>query len=239
MKEAAWADPATIAREMPTLVFDVNETLLDLAALDPHFERIFGDPSAAAAWFAQLLQHSMVATLTGRYRDFSELGRDALVLTARRRAVTLSDEDVERVLGAMTNLPPHSDVRPALDRLRDSGFRLTALSNSPARGLQAQLAGAGLVDVFEHILSVDEVQRFKPHPDVYRMASDKLGEPLRELCMVAAHNWDTTGAIRAGMKAAFVARPGRLLGEFDERPDIIGADLGKVAERLIAAQEAG
>jgi 2-haloacid dehalogenase len=215
------------------LVFDVNETLLDLSSLDPHFERIFGGSGVMAEWFSQLLQSAMVATLTGRYDDFGVLAREALELLAKRHNVELSSEDVAATLTEIRDLEPHPDVTPALDMLRDAGFRLATLTNSPSRTLEAQLAHNGLRSYFELALSVDYVQKFKPHPAVYRMAAQKLGVERHDVRLIAAHNWDTSGAIRAGCRAAFVARPHRVLGSLDEPVEIVGRDLIEVAEQII------
>ncbi|MBI1355088.1 MAG: haloacid dehalogenase type II [Acidobacteria bacterium] len=215
------------------LAFDVNETMLDLSSLDPHFERIFDDAAVLSEWFSQLLQSAMVATVTDRYQDFSTLAREALELTARRHDVELSEEDAVATLGQMRELEPHPDVEPALEMLREAGFRLVALTNSPYRTLHAQLAHAGIRGFFEAALSVDEVRKFKPHPEVYRMAAGRLGVEPGELRLIAAHNWDTTGAVRAGCRAAFVARPHRILGKLDEPVDIVGRDLIEVAEAIL------
>ena len=215
------------------LVFDVNETLLDLSSLDSHFDRIFDDPGVLSEWFNQLLQSAMVATLTGRYDDFGVLAREALELIAKRHDVELSDEDARATLNQIRDLEPHPDAEPALDTLRKAGFRLATLTNSPYRTLEAQLAHNGLRSFFEMALSVDEVQKFKPHPAVYRMAAQKLRVERHDIRLIAAHNWDTTGAIRAGCRAAFVARPHRVLGSLDEPVDIVGRDLIEVAEQII------
>ena len=217
------------------IVFDVNETLLDLKPLRPIFARMFGCETAAGAWFAQLLQNSLVATVTDSYRDFGELALDALGLLAARRQASLTQADKEEVFETLQSLPPHPDVLPNLKRLRGAGFSTAALTNSPYRVLEKQLANAGLADLFDRALSVDEVKLFKPHPAVYQMAASKLGVAVNELRLVAAHNWDTTGAIRAGARAAFVARDGAALGELDEQPDIIGKDLADVAEKISAS----
>ncbi len=66
-------------------VFDVNETLLDLGRLDSHFERVFGDASVRRAWFLQVLQSALVATVTGTYSDFGTIGAAALEMTAERQ----------------------------------------------------------------------------------------------------------------------------------------------------------
>src|SRR5918998_526681 len=105
-------------------LFDVNETLLDLGALDPHFEQAFGDAGVRRLWFSQLLQSALVATVTGAYSDFGSVGAAALEMVAERQGVRLPEEDRQRILGGMRELPPHPEVRESLERLRDAGRRL-------------------------------------------------------------------------------------------------------------------
>ncbi len=215
-------------------VFDVNETLLDLAALDPHFERVFGDASVRQLWFNQVLQSALVATVTDAYTTFGEAAAAALQMTAERRGIEVSDADEQEILGGLRELPPHPEVAEGLNRLRDAGFRLATLTNSTQEVAEAQIRNSGLADRFEQILSADTAKRLKPAPAPYRMAARTLGIPERELRLVAAHAWDVAGALRAGCAAAFVARQ-----PFDplvERPDVMGKDLGEVADGIIAAE---
>ena len=218
----------------PVCVFDVNETLLDLAALDDEFERVFGDRGVRVAWFGQLLQSAMVATITGRYTDFGSVGRAALEMTATRLGVELSDQDREAIVGGMTRLPAHPEVPGALRRLGEGGLRLAALTNSTERVARAQLEHAGVIDRFEAVLSADAVRRLKPAPEPYRMAADRLGTDVGEVLLVAAHAWDVAGALAAGCRAAFVARPGKVLDPLADRPELVVADLDELAGRLLA-----
>lgn len=218
------------------LVFDVNETLLDLKALDPHFERAFGAASVRRVWFAQVLQSAMAADITGHYADFGTVGAAALDITSARQGVKLSADDRQAILGTMLALPPHPEVPEALARLRDAGLRMAALTNSTQKAAETQLTHAGLIDFFERTLSVEQVRRYKPAADVYRMAAGRLGITTDQMRMVAAHNWDVTGAMRAGCAGAFIARPGAVLGPLDETPDIIGSDLAEVADKILQAE---
>ncbi|MBI3761321.1 MAG: haloacid dehalogenase type II [Chloroflexi bacterium] len=219
------------------IVFDVNETLLDLRALDPHFQRVFSDAAVRGQWFAQVLQSALVATITDAYTDFGAIGRAALEMTAARRGVSLSDDDRAQILGALRTLPPHPEVRESLELLRDAGLRLATLTNSTQAVAEAQLTNAGLIGFFEQVLSVDSVRRFKPAAEVYHMAAKSLGVEPGGLRLVAAHVWDVAGAMRAGCAAVFVARPGMVLDPLAEPPDVVGPDLRAVAERIIEAEK--
>ena len=214
-------------------VFDVNETLLDLGALDPRFERVFGDAAVRREWFQQLLQSALVAMVTGSYSDFGTIGAAALQMTAARRGVVLSEEDQQHVLTGMRELPAHPEAPEALDRLRDAGIRLAALTNSTEEVANIQLSNAGLADRFEQILSADTVERLKPAPEPYRAAAESLGVGVEDIRLVAAHAWDVAGAMRAGCAAAFVARPGMVLDPLAPVPDVVGSDLNEVASLII------
>ena len=216
-------------------VFDVNETLLDLAALDPLFERVFGDASVRRLWFNQMLQSAFVATMTDAYVTFGESAAAALRMTEERQGAEVSEDDRQEILSGLHNLPPHPEVPESLDRLLEAGFRLATLTNSTQEVAEAQIENAGLTDRFEQILSADTAKRLKPAPAPYRMAARALEIPERGMRLVAAHAWDVAGALRAGCAAAFVARQ-----PFDplvERPDVVGADLADVADGIIAAEE--
>ncbi len=217
------------------IVCDVNETLLDLRALDPIFADIFGDVSVRQEWFNQLLQSALVATVTNAYSDFGTIGMAALDMVAVRWSVSLTDEHREALREGMRRLPPHPEVREALAHLRDAGFRLATLTNSTAAVGEAQIANAGLEDLFDLTLSANTVRRLKPAPEPYHMAADRLGVAIGDIRLVAAHPWDVAGAMRAGCTAAFVARPGKVLDPLAPRPDIVGADLQAVVDKILQA----
>jgi 2-haloacid dehalogenase len=217
-------------------VFDVNETLLDLKALDAHFARVFGDASVRQTWFTQMIQSALVATVTDAYADFGAIGGAALEMTAARRGIALAAADRAQILGGIRTLPPHPEVPESLARLQAAGLRLAALTNSTANVAQDQLTHAGLADYFEQILSADMVRRLKPAPHPYRMAAERMGVAIGEIRLIAAHAWDIAGAARAGCAAAFIARPGMVLDPLAPRPDIVGADLREVAGQILAVE---
>ena len=205
------------------IAFDVNETLLDLRALDP----LFGDVASRKRWFAQMLQIAFVGVITDQYVDFS---------TAQRAALEMLGEgpDRDEVGAAMRSLPLHADVAPALDRLREGGLTLCSLTNSTLEVSRAQLEHAGIADRFEAILSADTVRRLKPAPEPYRHVADTFGVEIGDVTLVACHAWDCAGALAAGAEAAFVRRPGMARFPVGEQPGIVGDDLGEVASLILA-----
>ena len=217
------------------IVFDVNETLLDVSALAPHFERLFGDARVLREWFATVLLYSEVLTLAGPYAPFGAIGGAAVEMMAAARGVTITPGDRTALVTGMLTLPPHPEVIDSLALLRDAGFRLAALSNSAADALTRQLDHADLSPFFEKVLSVGDVQRFKPAPEPYLHAARQLGVEPADMRMVAAHAWDVHGAMRAGCAGAFVARPGQALFPLTPPPDIVGRNVREVTDRILTS----
>ena len=215
------------------IVFDVNETLLDIEILNPFFQRVFGDASVMRQWFAELILYSQALTLSGSYIEFGQLAVAVLSMVAQIRGISLTAADVEDFKDHMRRLPAHQDAAPALEMLRDAGFRMVTLTNSAPAAGKAVLEKAGLAHYFESQFSVDAVKRFKPAPETYRSVAVALGVDASSLRLVAAHGWDTLGATAAGWKAALLTRPGNAPLPFGDQPDIIEPDLLAVAKRII------
>jgi 2-haloacid dehalogenase len=218
------------------IVFDLIGTLLDLQAMDAHFERFFGDTVVRKEWFMQTLQLAMAATLTNAYEDFGVQADTALEITARHYKVSMLGEEKNLILSTLRKLRPFRDVTQNLQRLRDAGLRLAILTNSTAQTAEAQLTNVGLLEHFEQVISADEIQCFKPAPEVYHLAARRLNVEPGQVQLVTAHHWDVTGALRAGCAAVFVARPGQVMNPFGPQPDVKGADLGEVAEKILAVE---
>jgi 2-haloacid dehalogenase len=215
------------------IVFDSNETLLDLSALDPHFARAFGDASARDVWFKQVLQLFLTATVIDAYQPFDVLGDAALDVVATQRGRELAKADRSAIHAALLALPPHADVRPALDQLRAAKLPLAVLTNSTKSSATAQMQRAGLTDYFDAILSADAVARYKPAREAYAYAAKELNVGVDEIRLVAAHGWDVAGALAAGGRAAFVARPGQALNPNGKRPDVVGRRPDDVAAQIV------
>ena len=131
----------------PVIAFDLNGTLLDLSALDPYFLRTFGDTEARREWFSELLQSTMVATITGSFVDFPTLGKNALDVLAGKRDLMLGSEEKIELLQNLRQLPAFPDVGPALERLREAGFQLAILTNSRLQAAEEALRQAGLREI--------------------------------------------------------------------------------------------
>jgi len=216
------------------IAFDVNETLLDLRVLDDVFLDALGDAALRPQWFAQMLQVAFVGAITDRYVDFSTAQASALRMVADRAGVALSEDASARVAAAMRELPAHDDVAGAVARLREAGLRLVTLTNSPLDVVSAQLRHAGLDASFEAVLSADEVRALKPRREAYELVARRSQVALGEVMLVAAHSWDVAGALAAGCRSAFVARPSMPLNPLGEQPEIVAPDLERVADAILA-----
>jgi len=219
---------------LPLIVFDVNETLLDLEAMAPTFERIFGDKGAMRLWFANLILYSAALTVAGRYVPFTDIGAAVMKMLADTRAIKIDDRDRKELTDKFSTMPPHPEVPAALRKLRRAGFRLFTLTDNLLEVQTCQLEHGGIVDVFERRFSADGVRHHKPSHEAYAYVERELCAEPSQLCLIACHTWDTLGAVAAGWEAALVRRPGNDILGVGPQPQIVGEDLNDIADQLVA-----
>lgn len=221
----------------PLIVFDVNETLLDLDTMEPTFERIFGDKSTMRLWFADLILYSTALTVARCYVPFTDIGPAVMAMLANTRGVKIDDRDKKELTENFSRMPPHPEVPAALRKLRETGFRLFTLTDNVLEVQTRQLEHGGIVDLFERRFSADGVKHHKPSPEAYAYIETELGVEPSQLCLVACHTWDTLGAVAAGWEAALIKRVGNDVLGVGPQPQIVGNDMNDVATQLIARYE--
>jgi 2-haloacid dehalogenase len=188
---------------MAVYVFDVNETLSDLAPMGTRFAEVGLPPTAAQLWFAALLRDGIGVAAAGGLVRFADAARGVLA------PMLPGDPDaVQHVMAGFQNLPVHPDVPAGVRALRAAGHRLATLSNGAAEVAAGLLGRAGVRDQFEALLSVEDAGAWKPARAAYLYAADRLRVRPAEATLVAVHPWDIDGAARAGLHTAWVNRSG-------------------------------
>ena len=223
---------------LPLIVFDVNETLLDLGTMEPTFQRIFNDKSAMRLWFADLILYSAALTVAGVYVPFTDIGSAVMKMLADTRGIKISDDDKKELTDKFSTMPPYPEVPGALRKLRNAGFRLFCLTDNLLEVQTRQLEHGGIVDLFERRFGADGVKHHKPSPQAYGYVEKELGAKPSQFCMIACHTWDTLGAVAAGWEAALIKRVGNDVLGVGPQPHIVGNDLNDVADQLIARHKA-
>jgi 2-haloacid dehalogenase len=193
---------------MKAIAFDAYGTLFDVFSVTALGEELFPGKGDALAqlWRLKQLQYSMLRSLMGRHRDFWRVTEDALVYTARSLGLDLTADRRARLLEAYLTLAAFPDVKPGLEALRARGLRLGILSNGEPKMLEAAARSAGIVDLLDAIVSVEEVKIFKPSPRVYHLAPERLGVRPGELGFVSSNCWDVAGAASVGLRTFWIQR---------------------------------
>jgi 2-haloacid dehalogenase len=184
------------------IVFDVNETLLDLKTMEPIFQRIFGEKSAMRLWFANFIMYSAALTVAGCHVPFTDIGAAAMKMLADTRGIKINDKDKKELTDKFSTMPPHPEVPAALRKLRDAGFRLFTLTDNLLEVQTHQLEHGGIVGLFERRFSTDGMKHHKPSRQAYAYVERELQVELSQLCLIACHTWDTLGARRGGLRGS-------------------------------------
>ena len=223
---------------LPLMVFDVNETLLDLQTMEPVFERIFGEKRAMRLWFANFIMYSTALTVAGVYVPFTDIGAAVMKMLADIEGIDIGDADKHELTEKFSTMPPHAEVPAALRKLRDAGFRLFTLTDNLLEVQTRQLEHGGILELFERRFSADAVKHHKSSREAYAYFERELGVEPSQVCMIACHTWDTLGAVAAGWEAALIKRVGNDVLGVGPQPDIVGNDLDDVADQMIVRHKA-
>ncbi len=191
------------------LVFDVNETLSDMSAMAQRFEEVGVPGALAQPWFAGLLRDGFALTVHRQNPAFADLGRTNLRnLLPEADLDRPLDDAVAHIMEGFLGLSVHPDVVEGIEALAGLGIRLVTLTNGAAAVGEGLLERSGVLDKFERLMSVEDAGVWKPHADAYGYALQTCGVEAGDAMLVAVHPWDTDGATRAGLRAAYVNRGG-------------------------------
>lgn len=221
-------------RRPVVIAFDVIETLFALEPLADRLTAVGLPPDSLRVFFAGMLRDAFALEASGAYRPFSAIASASLEVTMANYGVSPEPTTITRVLEGFAELPAHPDVRPAFERVRAGGVRIVTLTNGSAENTRHLLARAGVLGCVEQTLSVDEVGHWKPHREVYLHAARAVGCDPSRLGFVAAHAWDTHGAKQAGFVTGWVQRQDQRVLSVMLPPDVRGATLTEVVDKLLA-----
>jgi 2-haloacid dehalogenase len=209
----------------------VIETLFPLEPLRRRIVEAGQPGHVLELWFARLLRDAFALAASGGYRPFPEIAVSAL---ASATGHTITGDAASAIVAGFAELEPHPDVAPALRRARESDAHVVTLTNGSAQTTNALLQRAGVDQYVGQTLSVDDVRRWKPAPDVYHLAAKTYDVAPDRTALVAAHSWDTHGAHRAGLVTGWVSRLEHRFPDIFDPPDVTGDDLVTVVDRLLA-----
>jgi 2-haloacid dehalogenase len=217
------------------LFFDSNESMLDLSDMKPQVTEAFGGREELMSyWFSTMLLYSLVDTVVSNYHDFGTIGAACMQMVAQEHGVKLDKQKAATAMAAMKTLSAHPDVPPGLKKMKDAGFRMYTLTNSSAPVIASQVKHAGIEQYFDGRLTTQALNIYKPHPRTYHWAANEVGVPIENCMLIAAHGWDVTGAMLAGMRAAFLERPGKALYPLGPDVELKGKGMDDIADQLVA-----
>lgn len=217
------------------IVFDVNETLSDMAPMAEAFHAVGAPPTLAKTWFAGVLRDGFALATVGETTDFIEIAKDHLM--AALGAVPLNrpiDQAASSILEHLKKLSLHPDVAEGVHSLARAGLRLMTLSNGSTAIAEKLLTNGGIHDEFSMLLSVEGASLWKPARAAYEVAFTASGLSSQELLLVAVHPWDIHGAHRAGMRTAWINRDSDTYPSYFASPDLVVRSISDLSDALRA-----
>lgn len=216
-----------------TVLFDMNETMLNLSLLKENFDKNFDDNYVLKYWFTKLLHTSTVVGAMEEYKNFGQLAEAVLESLFHENGKKLTEENKSEILGTFRKLPAYDDVPKALKLLKEHNIRVIAVSNSSLEMIKEQLTNAGIIHLFDRYYSVDSVKKYKPFNDIYEYVAKEEKTSADNIAMVASHDWDLFGAKKVGFTTAYVKRKEEIFNPYYFQPDISDTNLVDLAKKII------
>jgi 2-haloacid dehalogenase len=216
-------------------VFDAYGTLFDYASAAARCADVLGDnfPKLNALWREKQLQYTWLRASQQHHADFWQVTGDALDFTLD--SLGIADAGLrERLMNLYLTLAPFAEVPEMLAKLKTAGFATAILSNGSPAMLRAVVEAANLGALLDAVLSVEEVGVFKPHPDVYQLAVNRLGIPAEGILFVSANGWDAYAASAFGMRVVWCNRYGQRPERLPGAPDRVVTSLADLPALLHA-----
>lgn len=224
--------------KIQSVVFDLYGTLFDVHTVAAKCDELFPGRGreVSVMWRQKQLEYTWLRSLMNRYVTFEEATEDALKYTCRTLGLSLDGQKADVLCEAYLHLRPYPEVAKVLDALRARGLGTAILSNGSPYTIDAVTRHAGLHAKFDHLLSVDAVHVYKPHPSVYELAEAAFKLRRESILFVSSNAWDATGARHFGFPTCWVNRAGQPFEEMGQTPNIQVPDLGGLIEQLESSQ---
>jgi 2-haloacid dehalogenase len=201
-------------------VFDAYGTLFDVNSAARSAQDSLGENwlPLAELWRLKQLQYTWLRGLAGHHADFWQVTSDALDFALS--TLKLDDPALRtRLMNLYLTLSAYPEGPDVLNRLKAAGMKLAILSNGTPAMLATAVANAGISDLFDAILSVEEVKIYKPHPSVYGLACAQLKVVASRICFLSSNGWDAYSAKAFGFRALWCNRFGQAPERIPETPD--------------------
>ena len=214
------------------IAFDAYGTLFDVYSIGVLAEDLFPGKGAqlATIWRDKQIEYTRVSALSDKYANFWQVTVDALTYSCEFLNLDLTEASRDRLMRQYAELSAFPENVEQLMRLREAGITLSVLSNGTPWMLEQAMEASGLAEYFEHVLSVESVERFKTAPEAYQMGPDALGSKATNILFVSSNCWDICGATWFGYRTIWLNRYGLPLDRLGVKPHRIGSSLQDVAD---------
>ena len=218
------------------IVFDVYETLLDMQSIKKKINSLLESKRGYMHWLDLMTQFCLVDNCTGTFHHFLTIAEATLTMAGRDLGKEINREEADNIIHQLGHLPVNEGVSENLSRLRDAGYRLAAITNTPTDVIRGRMERTGLVSYFEKVLCADEIQKYKPATEVYDWVIKKLLIPKNEVLYVSAHGWDVMGAMQAGIDTVYLQHAELLYYPIAKKPTYSFKNMERFVQECIAVQ---
>ena len=222
----------TKTNEIDLVIFDVNQTMFSLNALNIKFKEFGLKQSLVNNWFLSVLKEGFSSSLSQQFVNFKTIGKNELIKIFLQNNTPYNMKIINSIFEEFGNLKVHHDIKTSLKYLKKNKIKIVTLTNGSILNTKLLLKKNKINNFIDRCFSINSFKIWKPAREVYLKTCEKMKIKPGRTLMIAAHGWDINGAKLAGLKTAYITRYEKKLSDFYIRPDYVGNDSKEIIKKL-------
>ena len=222
----------TKTNEIDLVIFDVNQTMFSLNALNIKFKEFGLKQSLVNSWFLSVLKEGFSSSLSQQFVNFKTIGKNELTKIFLQNNSPYNNKIIDSIFDEFANLKVHPDIKNSLKYLKKKKIKIVTLTNGSVSNTKLLLKKNNINNFIDRCFSINSFKIWKPAREVYLKTCEKMKIKPGRALMIAAHGWDINGAKLAGLKTAYITRYEKILSDFYYRPDYVGKDSREIIKKL-------
>lgn len=215
-------------KNIKVCAFDAYGTCFDINSAAQNLAKEIGKDwlGFSTTWRTVQLEYTWLRSLMKKHEDFWRVTEDSLDFAMESHKIDKKFRS--KLLELYKKLNSYPELVMCLKHLKEKNVKTCILSNGSPSLLDELTVHAKVRELFDDLISIEDVGIYKPHPKVYELVTKKYNCKPEEVCFLSSNTWDIVGGGTFGYQSIWVDRFGKTFDKLGYQPKFKIKDLSEL-----------